>query len=118
MRELDRADICFLNASFAPEQAEVGRLSFPLKIHSYIQAQRPMLALGPPDSAVARFVREHQAGEVCCQPDAHALADAIQTLATDPDRCKRALEGLAELRETFDRERFFETFETFARRDA
>ena len=112
-RELGRADICFLNADFSPEQAETGRLSFPLKIHSYIQAQRPMLALGPSDSAVVRFVRERQAGEVCCQPDARALADTIQSLASSPDRCRRALEGLAALRETFDRTRFFETFDTF-----
>ena len=118
LRELDRTDICFLNASFSPEQAEVGRLSFPLKIHSYIQAQRPMLALGPSDSAVVRFVREHLAGEVCCQPDAGALAAGIRALCSDPDRCRRALEGVAELRQSFDRERFFETFETFARRDA
>lgn len=118
LRQLDRADICFLNASFAPEQAEVGRLSFPLKIHSFIQAQRPMLALGPSDSAVARFVREHQAGEVCCQPDTGALADVIQSLCSDLESCKRALEGVAKLRQSFDRERFFETFETFARRDA
>ncbi len=118
LRELDRADICFLNASFAPEQAEVGRLSFPLKIHSYIQAQRPMLALGPSDSAVVRFVREHQAGEICCQPDAGALAAAVQALCSDPERCRRALEGVAKLRQSFNRERFFETFETYARRDA
>ena len=115
LRELNRADICSLNASFAPEQAEMGRLSFPLKIHSYIQAQRPMLALGPPDSAVVRFVLEHQAGEACCQPEAKQLADAIQSLALHPENCDRALKGLAELRQTFDRERFFETFESFVR---
>jgi len=113
LRELDRADICFLNADFAPVQAETGRLSFPLKIHSYIQAQRPILALGPSDSAVARFVREHRAGEVCCQPDAGALAAAIQVLCSDSDRCKSALEGLAELRESFDRERFTQAFDNF-----
>ncbi len=117
LRELDRTDICFLNASFSPEQAEVGRLSFPLKIHSYIQSQRPMLALGSSDSAVARFVREHRAGEICCQPDAGALADVIQSLCSDLESCKRALEGVAKLRQSFDRERFFETFETFIGRD-
>ena len=87
LRQLDRADLCFVNSSFAPDQAETGRLSFPLKIHSFIQAQRPMLALGPEDSSIVRFVRDHQAGEVCCQPDASALADTIQLLISDPARC-------------------------------
>lgn len=118
LRQLDRADICFLNASFAPEQAEVGLLSFPLKIHSFVQTQRPMLALGPSDSAVVRFVLKHQVGEVCCQPDANTLAAAIQALVSDSDRCQQTLESLAELRESFDREHFFETFETFTGRDA
>lgn len=111
--QLDRADVCFLNSSFALDQAETGRLSFPLKIHSFIQAQRPLLAFGPADSAVVRFVHDHQAGEVCCQPDASALADTIQAFISDPEGCKHCLDGLARLRDSFDRQRFFETFETF-----
>lgn len=113
LRQLDRANICFLNASFAPEQAEVGRLSLPLKIHSFIQAQRPMLALGPSDSSVVRFVRAHGCGEVCEQADVNALGDVIQSLYSDTERCKWALEGLGEMKGSFSRKRFFATFENF-----
>lgn len=128
LRQLERADICFLNSSFDSYNAEVGRLSFPLKVHSYILAQRPILALGPEDSAVVRFVRDHQAGTVCTQSELAGdrfagarddgrygsdLASVIQSLSTDSAQCVSALAGLARLRETFNRELFFETFESF-----
>lgn len=91
----------------------MGRLSFPLKIHSFIQAQRPMLALGPSDSSVVRFVRAHRCGEVCEQADVNALGDVIQSLYSDTERCKWALEGLGELKGSFSRKCFFATFENF-----
>jgi hypothetical protein len=128
LRQLERADICFLNSSFDSYNAEVGRLSFPLKVHSYILAQRPMLALGPESSAVVRFVHDHQTGAVCTQSELAGdrftgarddegygsdLASVIQSLSTNPVQCVSALAGLARLRKTFNREQFFETFETF-----
>lgn len=113
LRQLDRADICFLNASFALEQAEVGRLSFPLKIHSFIQAQRPMVALGPSDSSVVRFVRAHACGAVCEHRDEALLGETILQLVSDPSACAQSLQGLAELKDSFSRQRFFETFEAF-----
>lgn len=113
LRQLDRADLCFLNSSFSPDLAETGRLSFPLKIHSYIQSQRPMLALGPSDSSVVRFVRAHACGPVCDQANAGLLAQTIQDFIQDPKGCDRALQGLAELKKKLSRETFFESFETF-----
>ena len=113
LQQLERADVCFLNWSFSPELAETGRLSFPLKIHSYIQAQRPMLALGPADSAVSRFVRAYACGAVCDTPDEEKLAEAIQSLATDQRLCSEALRGVMALPQKFSRERFFSTFEAF-----
>jgi len=115
LSQLDRADLCFLNWSFAPELAETGRLSFPLKIHSFIQAQRPMLALGPSDSSVVRFVLAHACGAVCDLPDEELLAETIQQFISDPSACMNALKGMAKLKQTFSRERFFYTFESFAK---
>jgi glycosyltransferase involved in cell wall biosynthesis len=115
LRQLDRADICFLNASFAPEQAEVGRLSFPLKIHSYIQAQRPMLALGFSESSVVRFVLSHECGSVCEQADEALLAETILRMVSDPSACPHALQGLAKLKQSFSREHFFTAFENFSK---
>jgi glycosyltransferase involved in cell wall biosynthesis len=115
LRQLDRADICFLNASFAPEQAEVGRLSFPLKIHSYIQAQRPMLALGFSESSVVRFVLLHECGSVCEQADEALLAETILRMVSDPSACPHALQGLAKLKQSFSREQFFTAFENFSK---
>lgn len=115
LQQLERADICFLNASFAPEQAEVGRLSFPLKIHSYIQAQRSMLALGPSESSVVRFVLSRECGLVCEQADEALLAETILRMVSAPSACPHALQGLAKLKQSFSREQFFTAFENFSK---
>jgi hypothetical protein len=39
--------------------------SLPMKLSTYIQAQRPILAHTPADSGLAQFVRKHGVGTVC-----------------------------------------------------
>lgn len=117
LKQLERVDLCFLNWSFAPELAETGRLSFPLKIHSFLQSQRPFLTLAPQDSSVARFTRDHALGLVCDQPEENELAAAILRLLTEVDLSTKALEGLRITAREFSRERFFDTFEAFLKVD-
>lgn len=111
---LARVDIGFLNWSFDPVHAETGRTSFPLKTHSYIQGQVPMLALGPVGSSVIRYVEEFQCGLVCTQASAAELAEGLRRFVRDQGSKARALRtGLEELKRGFSRHRFFQDFERF-----
>jgi hypothetical protein len=112
LNQLSRIDMGFLNWWFDPRYAKTSRTSFPLKTHSYIQAQRPMVALGPPKSTVIRFVDEYDCGEICTVPSAINLAEKIDRL-TVYDRYREALEGVKRLKDEFSRAAFFENFEYF-----
>ena len=112
---LSRLDAGFLNYSFAPAHAETGRTSFPLKTHSYIQAQIPMLALGPADSSSVRFVEEYQCGVVCAEADAGTLAARLERLFFQKNVYTEAQAAVEQLTRLFSREQFFQTFESFVR---
>jgi len=110
---LRRIDIGFLNWSFAPEMSETARTSLPLKITSYIQAQTPMLALGPERSTVIRFVQDNLCGATCTEPVAEALAACLENFVGNPDDCATAQTNVRGLKRRFSRDAFFERFEDF-----
>jgi glycosyltransferase involved in cell wall biosynthesis len=63
----------------------------PSKFFAALAAGRPVLYAGPPDSDVARWIREHDVGAVL--PDGLARRAALDRLANDPgwgDRCAAA----------------------------
>jgi hypothetical protein len=113
IQQLARMSIGFLNWPFEPQYAETGRTSFPLKIHSYIQAQVPMLALGPAGSAVARFVQDYGCGVVCASASAHELADCLKRFLLSEAEKIKAQKNVERLKQIFSRRAFFETFERF-----
>src|SRR6202008_801380 len=41
------------------------RTSLPIKLSTYIQAQRPIFAHTPPDSGLAQLVRQFNVGKIC-----------------------------------------------------
>ncbi len=112
-RQLARLDIGFLNWSFDPLQAETGRTSLPLKIHSYIQAQVPMVALGPADSTVIRFVQDYHCGAVCTSPDTVNLSLCVKNLLDNTAQIDEISLGVSELKLRFSRDIFFDTFQFF-----
>jgi hypothetical protein len=113
LRQLARVDMGFLNWSFDPRHAETGRTSLPLKIHSYIQAQVSMLALGAADSTVIRFVQDYHCGAVCTIPAAETLAECIRDFSLSQARWADALVNVARLKQVFSRDNFYKTFENF-----
>ncbi len=112
---LAKIDIGFLNWSFDPLFEDSGRLSFPLKIHSYIQAQKPMLAIGPRGSSVIRFVSDKNCGICCLENNSEILSQCIEKLIFDTQDYERALNGLRELKREFSRELFFKPVRKFFR---
>jgi glycosyltransferase involved in cell wall biosynthesis len=52
----------------------------PGKLFEYLAARRPILVLGPPDSDVARIIRETDSGMVCDYEDAEGIKKAVSDL--------------------------------------
>jgi hypothetical protein len=54
------------------------RTSLPIKLSTYIQAQRPIFAHTPPDSNMAKIVSEYKVGKVCSSDDSNVLKTNIE----------------------------------------
>jgi len=54
--------------------------SLPMKLSTYIQAQRPIFAHTPSDSGLASIVKKYKLGTVCTTNDESELRDALQAL--------------------------------------
>lgn len=104
-------DISFLNFWFEGHESS-RRIAFPTKTHSYIEAQKPFLALGPADCSVVQFVERYRCGMTCTIPDSQALAETIEALLSR-ESYHDALKGVANLKSIFSREAFYRHFERF-----
>jgi hypothetical protein len=56
------------------------RTSLPIKLSTYIQAQRPVFAHTPSDSGLARLVAQFGVGKVCSSEDRLIIQQAVQEL--------------------------------------
>lgn len=64
----------------------LGGVVVPSKLYSILAAGRPVLAVAPEDTDVARIVRRHECGVVVDPDKPTDVADAIQSLKNDPAR--------------------------------
>jgi len=56
------------------------RTSLPIKLSTYIQAQRPIFAHTPNDSGLAQLIEKYGVGTVCSSQSTDALQQAIQAI--------------------------------------
>jgi glycosyltransferase involved in cell wall biosynthesis len=63
-----------------PEAGGRGRGVLSGKVFEYLAAERPVLAVVPPDGAAAQLVRETGAGVVAAADDVDAIRDALVEL--------------------------------------
>jgi glycosyltransferase involved in cell wall biosynthesis len=94
-------------------ESNASRYSVPSKVLNYLCAGRPVLALLPPDNAVAHMVEAAEAGLVVAPGDADAASAALSSLLASPDT--RAAMGTAARRyaeRTFDVTRVGERFDS------
>jgi hypothetical protein len=56
------------------------RTSMPIKLSTYIQAQRPIFAHTPTDSGLAALISKHEVGVVCSSNDEPEIGRAIKTI--------------------------------------
>jgi len=83
--------------------------TMPSKIYESLASGRPLLVSA--DGAPAEAVRAAEAGIATPAGDAGALADALRSLAEDPERCRRLGERGATYAVEFDRRVLVERFE-------
>ena len=56
------------------------RTSLPIKLSTYIQAQRPIFAHTPPDSGLAQLICKYAVGTVCSSKSEDVIEQAIQAI--------------------------------------
>lgn len=56
------------------------RTSLPIKLSTYIQAQRPIFAHTPPDSGLAQLIYKYPVGTVCSSQSEGTIQQAIQRI--------------------------------------
>jgi glycosyltransferase involved in cell wall biosynthesis len=66
-----------------PESGGRGRAVLSAKVFEYIAAERPILAVVPPDGAAADLIRETGAGVVVAPEDVDGIRDALGALEGD-----------------------------------
>jgi len=110
---IEKMDIGFLNWSFNPKYHTTSITSFPLKIHSYLSAQIPMIAFGPLNSSIVRFVNENNCGISCSKNDINELYNAINCVTINDDLMNDYKDGTTKLLKKYSREAFFQEFESF-----
>jgi colanic acid biosynthesis glycosyl transferase WcaI len=94
-------------------ERDASRYSVPSKVLNYMCAGRPVLALLPPENAVASMIDAAQAGLVVAPGDADAASAALGSLLSSPatrDQMGTAARRYAE--RTFDVRRVGERFES------
>ncbi|MGH9728749.1 MAG: glycosyltransferase, partial [Candidatus Acidiferrales bacterium] len=84
----------------------LGGVVVPSKLYSILAAGRPILAVAPEDTDVARIVRAADCGLVADPDKASEVAAAIQTLKSDPvrlatmgERARKAAQNYARVKE-------------------
>jgi len=60
------------------------RTSLPIKLSTYIQAQRPIFAHTPDDSGLAQLIRKHGVGTVCTSDRGQDIQASIEELLQKP----------------------------------
>lgn len=88
----------------------LGGVVVPSKLYSILAAGRPVLAVAPEDTDVARIVRRNECGVVVDPDNPADLADAIQMLKNDPARLQAMGQRARKASEKYARENELQKF--------
>jgi glycosyltransferase involved in cell wall biosynthesis len=97
------ADILLVPFDFESPAAEVIRTAAPGKLGDYLSSGTPILAVVPPDSFVAWYLRQYECGFIVDKADVVTVAEAIRRLLRDSElRAKLVANAAARARIDFD----------------
>jgi len=92
----------------------------PSKLYGILAARRPVLAVAPAETDVARIVQRAGCGVAADPDDPAAVAEAVRALARDPERVAHMGRRAREIAPTYDRvtqlQRFLQIIEETERR--
>ena len=103
-------DIGFLNWDFTAKARVTVETSLPLKINSYIQAGVPMLALGPIESSIVKFVKDNKCGLYCIERKKESLYNVIIKFINNIYIVNDIQHSITDLRQEYSRDRFHSQF--------
>ena len=93
LAEMCDCDLLLLIRGRPDELPELGLATVPAKFFEYLRAQRPVLALVPPEGDAARLTHELGAGVVVDPGDVDAIGQAILDLYTASRRGELKVQG-------------------------
>ena len=91
--EKKQADLLFLPLAFDTHFPDLVRTSAPGKTGEYLAARRPILVHVPADAFLAWYFQQHECGLVVTESDPAKLAQAMETILTDPGLRRRLAEN-------------------------
>jgi hypothetical protein len=106
IEELSKCSFLYCMYPDVPRFEVFRRTSQPMKLSTYIQAQRPIFAQTPEDSTLAAAVRKYRIGTVCTSSDRAGIEAALKVflqLEDVPHECYEKagteLLGITQVRE-------------------
>ena len=116
-KQLDRMlydfDAFIVLQSFSNKKLIETKTSFPLKVSTYLQSRKPIIALCPSYSSVSNFIKKYKCGVVCNDLDIITLSSMIENLFSydiEYDNCIKAIKDLNHL---FDEKNFKQSIKSF-----
>ena len=85
--------------------------SFPTKVHNFLEAQVPLLGIGPDYSAIVKFIKDFSCGQVCNDISVRSISSTIDNIINDADSYEKTKTGLIKAANHFSREKFYRNFE-------
>lgn len=105
IEELSRCNFLYCMYPDSPRYERFRTTSRPMKLSTYIQAQRPIFAHTPDDSTLAAAVRKYRIGHVCPSLDRKAISIALNAFRQFEEaprehfeRARAELLGIAQVR--------------------
>lgn len=77
LNQMMQCDCLLLLRNCLPEDPQYSKLAVTAKLFEYLRAQRPILALVPPEGDLARLINEHRAGIVVATENVEEVSQAI-----------------------------------------
>jgi hypothetical protein len=112
---LEDTDLSLSILTFAEQAKVISMTSFPTKISSNLEAQRPILAFSPSYSSTTNFVNEYQCGVACTELNPGLLAAKIEELLFKDGVYEASLKGIAAAIKHYSREQYFTNFEALVK---
>jgi len=108
---LTQFDLSFVHMSFSHEERLVAMTSFPTRVGSYIQAQRPLISLAPHYASITHFIEENHCGITHTELTATDLANKIEYLVFGEGVYEDAQSNMLNLVSRYNHNLMFQIFE-------